>query len=105
MTVLARLVAKEVDTLGYVTYVFECLDEEVIKDTRYIMCTRYPNWEHRKIDLDEVGYLNFVEIRAGIDKWFNGKDMIPYNYNNIQFIKFVKKPRSQNHKYIMQITF
>ena len=101
MTVLARLVAKEEDGLGYVTYVFECLDKEVIKDTRYIMCTRYPNWEHRKIDLDEVGYLNFVEIRAGIDKWFNGKDMIPYNYNNIQFIKFIKKPRIQNHEYIM----
>ena len=101
MTVLARLVAKEEDGLGYVTYVFECLDKEVIKDTRYIMCTRYPKWEHRKIDLDEVGYLNFVEIRAGIDKWFNGKDMIPYNYNNIQFIKFIKKPRIQNHEYIM----
>lgn len=84
------------DTLGYTTYVFECLDTEVIKYTKYIMCTRYPNWDHRQIELGEIGYLSFVEIRAGIDKWFNGKDMIPYNYNNIQFIKFIEKPKDFN---------
>lgn len=101
MTVLTCLVAKEIDTLGYVTYVFECLDKEVIENTKYIMCTRYPNWEHRSINIGEIGYLNFVEIRAGIDKWFNGKDMIPYNYSGIQFIKFVQKPNSQEHEYTM----
>lgn len=105
MTVLACLVAKEVDTLGYITYVFECLDKEVVELSRYIMCTRYPNWNHRAIELGEVGYLNFVEIRAGIDKWFNGTTMIPYNYNNIQFIKFVQKPSVQEYKFVMQITF
>lgn len=101
MTVLACLVAKEKDTLGYTTYVFECLDKEVIENTRYIMCTRYPNWNHRSIDIGEIGYLNFVEIRAGIDKWFDGQNMIPYNYNNIQFIKFVQKPEVREHKYVM----
>ena len=63
MTVLTCLVAKEIDTLGYVTYVFECLDKEVIENTRYIMCTRYPNWEHRSINIGEIGYLNFWEER------------------------------------------
>ena len=101
MTVLACLVAKEKDTLGYSTYVFECVDKEVIESTRYIMCTRYPNWNHRDIDIGEVGYLNFIEIRAGIDKWFDGQNMIPYNYNNIQFIKFVQKPETREHKYVM----
>lgn len=101
MTVLAMLVAKEVDTLGYVTYVFKCLDDEIAKESKYIMCTRYPNWEHRVINIGEIGYLNFVEIRAGIDKWFNGKDLIPYNYSNIQFIKFVEKPRETDYKYVM----
>lgn len=101
MTVLSRLVAKEEDTLGYITYVFECLDKEMILQSRYIMCTRYPNWAHKEIKLGEEGYLFFVEIRAGIDKWFDGKDFIPYNYNNIQFIKFIQKPREENHKFIM----
>ena len=102
MTILARLVAKEVDTLGYVTYVFECLDEEILKATKYVMCTRYPNWNHRMIDIDEVGYLNFFEIRAGVDKWFDGEKMIPYNYSGIQFDKFVSKPKEKDkNKYIM----
>ena len=102
MTILARLVAKEVDTLGYVTYVFECLDEEILKDTKYVMCTRYPNWNQLMIDVDEVGYLSFFEIRAGVDKWFDGEKMIPYNYSGIQFDKFVSKPKEKDkNKYIM----
>lgn len=101
MTILAKLVAKEHDVLGYVTYVFECLDVEVIKHSKYIMCTRYPNWNHRNIDLGEVGYLNCMEIRAGIDKWFDGHKMIPYNYNGIQFIKFIPKPENTNYEYIL----
>lgn len=96
---MAKLVAKQEDSMGYVTYVFECLDKEIIKETKYIMCTRFPNWDHRKIELDEIGYLNFFEIRAGIDKWFDGNKMIPYNYSNIQFIKFIAK-KDQN-KYII----
>lgn len=101
MTVLAKLVAKEDDCMGYITYVFECLEEDIIKESRYILCTRFPNWEHRDINLEEVGYLQFIEIKAGIDKWFDGTNMIPYRYNNIQFIKFVRKPRVQDYKYVM----
>ena len=52
------------------------------------------------IDIDEVGYLNFFEIRAGVDKWFDGEKMIPYNYSGIQFDKFVSKEKDKN-KYIM----
>lgn len=101
MTILARLVANEEDALGYITYVFECLDKEVIVDSKYIMCTRYPNWDHRKIDIGEEGYLNFFEVRAGVDKWFDGTKMVPYNYNNVQFMKFIAKPRIKDHKYVM----
>ncbi len=101
MTVLSRLVAKEEDGLGYITYVFECLDSEIIKESRYIMCTQFKNWDHRKLDIGEVGYLNFIEIRAGVDKWYDGKDFIPYNYNNIQFIKFISKPETKDYKYVM----
>lgn len=103
MTVLAKLVAREEDTCNYITYVFECLDKDMIKETRYIMCTRYPNWDHRSIEIGEVGFLNFIEVRAGVDTWFDGKNMIPYRYNNIQFIKFIEKPVEKSHKFIMQI--
>ena len=100
MVVFAKLVAKERDTLGYITYVFECVDV-MVNDSKYVMCTRYPNWDHKAIEIGDTGYLNFIEIRAGIDKWYDGHNMIPYNYNGIQFVKFVQKPRVQDHRYIM----
>ena len=105
MTVLAKLLASEEDALGYITYVFECLDEDVIKETRYIMCTRYPNWDHRKIEIGEVGFLNFFEVRAGVDKWFDGTKFVPYRYSNVQFMKFIKRPAKKPHKFTMQIQF
>lgn len=101
MTILARLMASEEDTLGYTTYVFECLDKEMITETKYVMCTRFPNWDHRKIDLGEVGYLKFLEVQAGIDKWFDGIQMIPYKYDGCHFIKFVKKPSQNDYKYVI----
>ena len=103
MTVLAELLACEEKALGYITYVFECLDEDVRKETRYIMCVRYPNWEHRKIEIGEVGFLNVERIKAGIDKWFDGNNMVPYKYDTIQFIKFIKRKEKKAHKFIMQI--
>lgn len=101
MVTLCKLVAAETDSLGYITYVFENLEEYAIKWSKYILCIRYPNWDHRKIELEEVGYLNCVEIRAGIDTWFDGEKMVPYKYNGTQFIKFVEKPKEEDHKYIM----
>ncbi len=101
MVSLCKLVAKQIDCFGYITYVFENLEEYMIKETKYIMCIRYPNWEHKDLELEEVGYLQFEEIRAGIDKWFDGEKMIPYRYNAIQFIKFVDKPEEKDYKYVM----
>lgn len=101
MTTLVRLVAKETDGMDYTTYVFECLEEEIRKETKYIMCTRFPNWDHRNLDLGEVGYLNFEEIQAGSDKWFNGIDFIPYKYSGIHFIKFISKPKKEDYTYIL----
>ena len=101
MIALTKLIASERDSLGYITYVFECLEDYMISQTKYIMCIRYPNWDHKKIEIGDVGYLHCEEIRAGVDKWFNGKEMIPYNYNSVQFIKFVYKHDDEDHKYVM----
>lgn len=101
MVVLAKLLASEQDIQGYITYVFECLREDVTEENKYIMCTRFPNWESRTLEIGEVGFLNFVEIRAGVDKWYDGNKFIPYRYNNVQFIKFVEKKEKQEHKFIM----
>ena len=101
MIALVKLVAKMTDSQDYTTYVFKCLEDYMIKQTPYIMCTKWPNWDAREIKIGDVGYLEYVEIRAGIDKWFDGNTFIPYNYNNIQFLKFILKPISEDHEYIM----
>lgn len=101
MVILARLVAKEKDTLGYITYVFECLDDQLINGSKYVMCTRYPNWDQKNISLFDEGYLHFEEVRAGIDKWYDGDKMNYYRYNGVQFLKFVFKPKEVNHEYVM----
>lgn len=87
ITILAKLVAKSEDVDGYITYVFTDLDSK-----EYLMCVQFPRWEHRSLRLGEIGYLEYKEIRAGMDKWYDGEKMIPYNYTNIQFIKFISKP-------------
>ena len=70
MTIPAQLVAIDTDSFGYITYVFKNLDE-LAKETQYVMCVRYPNWNHRKINLGEKGFLSVLEVKAGEDKWFN----------------------------------
>lgn len=101
MITLCKLVAMDEDSLGYINYVFENLEEDVIKWSKYILATRFPNWETKKVNLGDVGYLQFEEIRAGVDKWFDGQQMIPYNYNMIQFIKFIERPKEEDNEYRM----
>lgn len=102
-TVLAKLVAKENDTCGYITYVFVILDRSERKrlNSKYIMCVRYPNWEHRDIKVGEIGYLNYKVIIAGVDQWFDGKDLRYYKYSTIQFVKFISKSTSKKRLYTL----
>lgn len=102
-TTLAKLIAKESDTCGYVTYVFKILDksERNRLNSKYLMCVRFPNWEHRTLSLGEVGYLSYKVIIAGVDQWFDGNALKYYRYSMVQFIKFVSKPVSKKHSYTL----
>ena len=78
-------------TGDYMTYVFQLVDVDDAAriGNKYVLCTQFPNWEHRQINIDEVGYLQFKEIVPGIHTWFDGSEFKNYNYYMIQFIKFV----------------
>jgi len=93
-TVKCKLIAEETDSLGYTTYVFELTDLEEIETfgIKYIMCKRWPNWDHRKLRIGEEGFLNYSEIIAGEDFWLGSGGKIPYNYTNVQFNKFISLP-------------
>ena len=90
-TVKAKLIQSKTDGCDYTTYVFEIVDEEdkTRLGCKYVMCVRYPNWEHETICYYEPGFLEILEVLAGIDKYYKNGDMIPYNYSNIQFLKFI----------------
>ena len=86
---LVKVVASELDSLGYITYVFEYLEQDRRTLSPYLMCIRWPNWEHKHLDLGEIGYVEYKEIREGIDTWFDGNKLVPYRYSTVQFIKFI----------------
>lgn len=87
-TYYVKLIAQQFDSLGYINYVFENLEYNNI-DNHYIMCVRFPNWDQIPININDVGYLNIKYVEAGIDKWYNGTDFVPYKYTNVIFIKFI----------------
>ena len=94
ITVKTKVLAIEEDPFGYLTYVFE-IDKRPIE---YLMCTQFPNWDHRPLSLGEEGYLSYQENKAGIDKWFDGNGFRIYNYDTTQFIKFISLPKTNEDK-------
>jgi len=88
----SKLLSWRLDPGGYIIYVFQDLDAEKIYE-KYIMCTKFPNWETPLIKIGEVGYLRLKEIEAGKSTWYDvAKDCNQlYRYDMIQFIDFIKE--------------
>lgn len=92
LTIKAQLEAKEND-LGYTIYVFKNLENNPPFGHKYIMCVRPPNWDAKEIELNDKGFLTYKEVIGGVDTWYDvyTRELIPYKYTNIYFIKFVKE--------------
>lgn len=98
-TLRAKVLAIEEDPFGYINYVFEIQDSL----NYYLMCTQFPNWDHRKLNLGEEGYLTYKINTAGVDKWYDGTGFKIYNYDTVQFIKFINLPSIKEDVCIIQI--
>ena len=90
VNIRAKLIAKQTDIFDYTTYAFQNIDTG-----EYVLCTRFPNWEHSIIEIGEEGILQFKEVIAGEDKWFNGTNMIP-GESSISFEEIVKERIFEN---------
>lgn len=102
MTIKCKLICQENDIGGYIIYVFKNLDNvrrEFGRD--YVMVTRWPNWIHRQLEIDEVGYLDYKEVIAGIDTWYDGTKQVPYNYSNNVFIRFINEKSNLNKDIVL----
>lgn len=95
ITIRCKLVAQENDFGGYISYVFRNLDSNVPFGHKYCLVVRCPNWQHRALELNEIGYLTYEEVYAG-DNWYDPQtgEMVPYKYTNCYFLKFVKEDNS-----------
>lgn len=92
------------DPFGYVDYVVESLDktQEKLLVTKYLIVTKFPNWDHRELSKGETGFLKYKEITPGVDQWFDGKDMNYYkSFEGWQFMKFIGKTPEVDQELIL----
>lgn len=70
----------------YTTYVFENLNTG-----EYLICTKLPRWESIKINIGDVGFLQYLEVIAGKTVWYDklSEKEINYKYSGIYFQKFI----------------
>lgn len=103
-TILVQIEEIAYEPNDYTTYVFRILEDREIKihNSYYIMCVKFPNWQHRELKEGEIGYLNYKTIEEGITQWYDGSKMNYYNCTTIQFIKFIpKKEKIDEKNYIL----
>lgn len=76
----------------YTVYVFKNLDEKENSLLRYITVTLLPNWNCKKPDLGEIGYIECEYVNAG-DQYYQVStgNKETYNYTVCYLINFIEK--------------
>lgn len=102
MTIYGKLVAIQYDTLEYINYVFKLVnnDARILHNSEFITCVRFPNWDCKELKIGDIGYILINKIKAGVDTWYDGKEIIPYKYDHMQFVKFIPAGESKK-EYIL----
>lgn len=104
-TVRAHAVAQETDSAGYTTYVFYLLDnhDRINLNNTYIMCVRWPNWEHAAVKLFQRGFLSITYLVEGVDTWYDShsEKFVPYKTTCIQFNKFIPEQPDNHHDFVL----
>lgn len=100
ITLHVVLKAKNVDIGGYITYVFENLNQ-VDYNSKYLMCVQFPNWNQTEINIGDIGYVNVKYVKEGVSQWYDGEKMQVYKYTNVVFLKFIKEPEKVNNEFLI----
>ena len=92
----AKLLADRHDIGGYIVYVFQNLEHTCIYKDKYVMVTRFPNWESPSIKIGDVGYLKYKEVKAGEDTWWDSttNQYNKYKYDSMIFLEFIHERKS-----------
>ena len=100
ITIYVVLRAKNVDIGGYITYVFENLNQTDY-NSKYLMCVQFPNWNQTEINIGDIGYVNVKYVKEGISQWYDGEKMQVYKYTNVVFLKFIKEPEKVDKEFLI----
>ena len=100
ITFHVQLVAREYELGGYILYVFKNLDCHSW-DFEYIMCTQFPNWNQKEIEVLAKGYVSVRYVKEGISQWYDGEKMNAYKNTNVVFLKFVKEPEKLDQEFVI----
>lgn len=86
----AKLLTLRKEPGGYIIYVFENLEYRDITK-HYIKTVRFPNWECPLVRIGDIGYLEYKEVEAGKDSWYDSQAQVSilYKYDNTIFKDFV----------------
>lgn len=92
-TVKCKLIAKEIDVLNYQSLVFKILENNCPFGHSYCMVTVFPNWQSIIPEIEDIGYLEYDEVKGGEDTYYDRylEDNVKYKYSNLIFKKFVKE--------------
>lgn len=103
MTFLGKLIAIQHDVLDYIYYVFKIINDEECKihNAKYITCVRFPNWNHKDLEVGDFGYVIMNKIKAGVDTWYDGTNLIPYKYDHDQFMKLIPPGETKTELYTL----
>ena len=72
ITYKAKLVALDIDCLGYTNYVFENLNSTDLEN-QYIMCVRFPNWEQKVFNIERNKEFTYHIVGSYETDPLNGK--------------------------------
>ena len=100
ITLHVVLKAKNIDIGGYITYVFENLNQTDY-NSKYLMCVQFPNWNQSEINIGDIGYVNVKYVKEGISQWYDGEKMQVYKYTNVVFLKFIKEPEKVDKEFLI----
>ena len=100
VTYHVKFLASYSEGLGYYNYVFEDLEFQDY-DYKYIMCVRFPNWDQTPFEIGDIGYVTVKYVREGIDKWYDGNELVTYKYTNVIFLKFIPEQKEIKENIIL----
>lgn len=98
-TIHAKLIKEQEDTNGFIYYIFENLESNSW-DNRFLMVTRYPNWEWGFPKVNQEGFLVYTELFEGSEYYdYKCDKMSKIQQSHIRFEKFFNEPIKEDQTY------